>query len=83
MILLWLSLATHEEAVKDHDKNVEKFLQRWEAKGIRLNNSKVNLKKTEVLFIGHVATDKGLHVDPTKVQTINEMPPPTDVAGVQ
>ena len=52
-------------------------------RGIRLNNSKVNLRKTEVPFIGHVATDKGLCVDPTKVQAISEMPQPTDVAGVQ
>ena len=74
---------TREEAVKDHNKNLEEFFQRCEARGIQLNSSKVNLRKTEVLFIGHVATDKGLCVDPTKVQAIKEMPPPTDVAGMQ
>ena len=30
-----------------------------------------------------IATDKGLRVDPAKVRAINEMPPPTDKAGVQ
>ena len=34
-------------------------------------------------FIGHVATDRGLCADPTKVQAITEMPPPIDVKGVQ
>ena len=34
-------------------------------------------------FLGHVATDKGLRVDPTKVQAIKEMPQPTDVPGVR
>ena len=34
-------------------------------------------------FIGHVATAEGLQVDPHKVQAIQEMPPPKDVAGVQ
>ena len=34
-------------------------------------------------FIGHVATDKGLCVDPTKVCAITEMTRPTDVAAVQ
>lgn len=36
----------------------------------------------KVPFIGHVATDNGLCVDPAKVQAINEMPPPRDVAAV-
>ena len=37
----------------------------------------------KVPFIGHVATDKGLCVDPHKVKAIADMPPPTDVAAVQ
>ena len=38
---------------------------------------------TEVLFIGHIAMDKGLRVDPAKVRAISEMTAPTDKAGVQ
>lgn len=49
----------HEEAVKDHGKNLEEFLQSCEARGIQLNSSKVNLRNTEVPFVGHMATDKG------------------------
>ena len=30
-----------------------------------------------------MATDRGLCVDPSKVQAIREMPPPTDIAGIQ
>ena len=37
----------------------------------------------EVPFIGHVVTDEGLCVDPSKVRAISEMPPPTDVAAIQ
>jgi len=73
---------TQDEAVKDHDKNLEEFLQLCAARGIRLNSDKINLRKSEVPFIRHVVTDKGLGVDPAKVQTINEIPPPTDMAGV-
>ncbi len=36
----------------------------------------------EVPFIGHLATADGLRIDPHKTQTIVEMPPPADVAGV-
>ena len=30
-----------------------------------------------------MATDRDLCVDPSKVQAIREMPPPTDIAGIQ
>lgn len=66
---------TREKAVKDlgkgKGKNLDEFLGRCAEKDIQLNNSKV-LRKTEVPFIGHVATDQGLRVDPTKVQAIKE-----------
>ena len=48
-----------------------------------LNAQKLCLRETEVPFIGHVTTAKGLCVDPAKVQAIMEMPAPNDKAGVQ
>ena len=74
---------TQEEAVRDHDQNLAAFLQRCTDRGIKLNSEKVKLRSREVPFIGHIATDKGLCVDSAKVRAIVEMPPPTDVAGVQ
>ena len=74
---------TLEDAVRDHNHNLEAFLQRCAARGIRLNSNKVQLRRQEVPFIGHVATDKSLRADPTNVDAITRMPPPTDVAGVQ
>jgi hypothetical protein len=50
---------------------------------VKLNPDKVHLWLSKVPFIGHIATDKSLCADPTKVRAITEMPPPTDVAGVQ
>ena len=74
---------TMEAALKDHDKNLEAFLQRCENAGIKLNPEKVKLRMKEVPFIGHVATEKGLCVDPNKVRAICEMPPPQNVAALQ
>ena len=74
---------THEVATRDHDHNLEEFLQRCAERGIKLNSNKINLRSRAVPFIGHVATDKGLCVDPAKVKAITEMPQPADVAGVQ
>ena len=74
---------TFEEATRDHDKTLLEFLKRCEAKNVRLNPEKLKLRQSQVLFIGHMATDQGLEVDPAKVRAIVEMPPPTDKLGVQ
>ena len=74
---------TVEEANSDHDRALISFLERCKEQGVKLNTEKLNLRLTEVPFIGHIATDKGLRVDPAKVRAISEMPAPTDKAGVQ
>ncbi|XP_064111370.1 uncharacterized protein LOC135218851 [Macrobrachium nipponense] len=74
---------TYEEAVKDHDSKIIKFLERCQAKGIKLNKSKAVLRKSEIAFLGHKITSKGLMPDPKKVEAILNMKPPTDVTGVK
>ena len=74
---------THLEAALDHDKNLMAFLQRCETQGVVLNTDKFALRQKEVPFIGHIATDEGLRVDPAKFRAITEMPAPTEKAGVQ
>ena len=74
---------TEENAIHDHDKNLEVLLQRCEERGVRLNADKLKLRMQEVPFIGHIATQQGLCVDPAKVQAIKDMPLPKNVAGVQ
>ena len=52
-------------------------------RNVKRNSDKLTLREKEVPFIRHVATDKGLCVDPVKVTAITDMPAPTDKAGVQ
>ena len=65
-----------DKAVKDHDRNLESFLMRCAARGVKLNAEKLKLRMREVPFIGQVATDRGLCVDPSKVRAITDMPSP-------
>ena len=74
---------SQEEASKSYDAHLSTFLKRCEERNLKLNEEKLKLRQTEVPFIGHVATAEGLRVDLHKVQAIQEMPPPTDVTGVQ
>lgn len=73
---------TFEEGAQDHDKNLRLFLQRRKERNVRLTREKLKLRQPQVLFVGHMATDQGLRIDPAKVRAIVEMPPPTDKLGV-
>ena len=72
-----------EDASRDHDNNLKALLDRCAERGVKLNPEKVRLRMTEVPFIGHLATSKGLCMDPAKIQAISEMPTPNNVAAVQ
>ena len=74
---------TMEEATVDHDIKLRELLQRCRDRGMRLNAGKLNLRQTSISFLGHMITSDGSLPDPEKVETIKEMPCPTDVKGVQ
>ena len=65
-----------ESAEKDHDEKFRKLLDRCLEKNLKLNRSKINFKKKEVKFLGHIVTNQGLKPDPEKIRAIQEMRAP-------
>ena len=59
---------TQEEAEDNHDQNLRKLLDRARKVNLKLNSKKMNLKKQQVKFMGHVITKDGLKPDPDKVK---------------
>ena len=74
---------TKEEADKDHDANFVRLLQRFRDRNIKLNKAKVDLKYSQIPFIGHLLSDEGVKPDPKKIEAIVNMETLTDVLGVQ
>jgi len=74
---------TEEEASQDHNRNLLQLMQRCKEKNIKLNKEEVKLRSKEVLFMGHVITSEGLKADPQKIRAVQEMPTPTNVAGIR
>ena len=68
---------TIEEANADHDANLIRLLQRARKVNLKFNSKKLNLRKSEVRYMGHVLTSEGLQPDPDKIQAVNKMPKPT------
>ena len=68
---------TQEEADANHDENLRKLLDRAREVKLKLNSKKMNLKKPQVKFMGHVISKDGLKPDPDKVNAVGNMPKPT------
>ena len=68
---------TQEEANANHDENLRKLLDRAREVKLKLKSKKMNLKKPQVQFMGHVISKDGLKPDPDKVNAVGNMPKPT------
>ncbi|XP_061170331.1 uncharacterized protein K02A2.6-like [Saccostrea echinata] len=82
-ILVYGEGDTGEDAILDHDQKLKALMKRCRERGLVLNKDKLRLRETEVRFVGHLITKDGLKPDPEKVKAVNEMPNPTDVAGLR
>lgn len=69
--------ATHEEALVDHYRNLQKFLAGAREAGLTLNKKKLRLRLKEVPYMGHLLTSDGLKPDPKKMKAV------VDKKGVQ
>ena len=70
-----VSGATAEE----HDKRLTAVLRRIHDAGLKLNHSKCNFKQTDLSFLGHTVSGKGLQPDASHVTAVSQAPPPTDL----
>ena len=70
------------EANRNDDENLTHLLRQAHKANLRLNSSKLNLRKTEVKFMGHLITKDGLKPDPEKIKAVQQMPRAAGAAGI-
>ena len=68
---------------KSHDEYLRKLLARLRQVNLKLNGTKVHLRKKSVPYIGHLLTSQGECVDPKKVSAITQMEAPRDVTALK
>ena len=61
-------------ADQNHYANLVHLLEQARKANLWLNSSKMNFRKSEVRFMGHLITKDGLKPDPEKVRAVQEMP---------
>ena len=68
---------TQHEANNNHNENLLRLLKRTREINLKFNKKKLNLRRSEVNFMGHVLTSDGLKPVADKVKAVAEMPRPT------
>ena len=76
-IIIW---AETPEQLREHTRLVLISIRKHD---LKLNLSKCQFEKTEVTFLGHFISDRGVEADPIKIRAIDEMPLPTNKKELQ
>ena len=63
--------------------NLARVLQKCEEKNLVLNWEKYHFMVKEGIVLRHRVLSKGIEVDPTKISTIEKLPPPMNVKGIR
>ena len=61
---------------EEHLKHIEIIFQKLEVAGLKLKESKCDFFKSEIHYLGHLISDKGIQPLPEKLDTIQNMPRP-------
>ena len=67
----------------EHMSNLEQVLLRFKQANLKLKPSKCHFLHTEVRFLGHVVSNKGIRPDPTNTERVAKWPTPTNPTDVR
>lgn len=66
-----------------HLQRLTEVFERLQSAGLKLKPSKCELFQTEVKYLGHIVSSKGVATDPQKVMAVKEWPTPTKVKDIK
>ena len=65
-------IIVHASSVEEHDKRLEVLLNRLQETGLTLNRDKCILRMSELSFMGHMLSARGIGPEDAKVQAVKE-----------
>ena len=84
MVVVYIDdILVAERSHEDHFANLAQVLRQLEDTGIRLKKEKCSFCLSQVEYLGHWISAKGLQPSMTKVQAITDAPKPTRVSELK
>jgi transposase InsO family protein len=76
-------LVVYSSTVKEHVGHVWEVLGRLQRAGFTLNPEKVTLGATEIKYLGHLLSPRGIRILPDRVSAIQEYPRPANLRALR
>ena len=76
-------ITVYGSTIQEHDATLRKVLDRIRDYGLTLNLKKCKFRVTEIVFAGYKVSANGISLEESRVQTIMEMPEPTNATEVR
>ena len=82
--LLYLdNITIFSKTYEEHLLCLEAVFEKLKKTGLKLCLSKCKLFQTQIKYMGHIISEKGVAVDPDKISCVKDWPTPTTVSEVQ
>ena len=76
-------ILVHGRNQKEHDGRLIKVLERARKLNLKLNSEKSQISKTEVEYVGHKITPKGLKLTDERIRAISNMKVPENIQDLE
>ncbi|KAL7292694.1 hypothetical protein TKK_0013817 [Trichogramma kaykai] len=83
MLVYLGDIIIYAKDLKEHDAKVRRLLDRLRAAKLVLEPEKVNFLRKEVGFLGHIVSEKGVEMDPKKIEVMRNFPEPKTVKQIR
>jgi hypothetical protein len=76
-------ILVYSKTEEEHDKHLRRVLEKLRTNQLYTKFSKCKFWLTQVAFLGHVISARGVSVDPEKVRDVLNWKPPTNVSEIR
>lgn len=73
----------YSEDAPTHQEHVRKVLERLRIAGLQVDIKKSEFHVTRTRYLGYILTNKGIEVDPVKVEVLRNWAEPTTITGIK
>ena len=76
-------IIVYSKTPEEHLEHLEAVFQKIGKAGLKLKPSKCEFFKSEITYLGHIVSNKGIATDPKKIRAIQRWPRPMTVTEVR